>query len=66
MIYQHEPTLANGDKIGSRNHSDNVILLFIAKYKAHIKNLIVRLALSGLISSRFASWLIQRGGMRDA
>jgi hypothetical protein len=34
--------------------------------KPHVKQVIVRLALGDLISAEFATWLIQRGGMRDA
>lgn len=34
--------------------------------KAHIKLVIVRLAVWGLIPADFATWLIQRGRMNDA
>lgn len=33
---------------------------------ASVKAALVTLALWGLIPARFASWLIQRGGLRDA
>ena len=34
--------------------------------RMHIKLVIVRLAVWGLIPANFATWLIQRGGLNDA
>lgn len=34
--------------------------------KAQFKEMIVRLAVWGLIPASFATWLIQRGGLKDA
>ena len=34
--------------------------------RAQLKAMIVRFAVAGLIPSGFATWLIQRGGLRDA
>jgi hypothetical protein len=36
------------------------------RMKAAIKRGIVALALRGLLSPRLATWLIQRGGLKDA
>lgn len=33
---------------------------------AKVKNIIVQCALWGLIPASFATWLIQRGGLKDA
>jgi hypothetical protein len=37
-----------------------------AAMKAQFKEMIVRLAVWGLIPAGFATWLIQRGGLKDA
>jgi hypothetical protein len=37
-----------------------------AAMKAQFKEMIVRLAVWGLIPASFATWLIQRGGLKDA
>jgi hypothetical protein len=37
-----------------------------AAMKAQFKAMIVRLALWGLIPAGFATWLIKRGGLKDA
>jgi len=37
-----------------------------AAMKAQLKEMIVRLAMWGLIPASFATWLIQRGGLEDA
>jgi len=37
-----------------------------AAMKAKFKGMIVRLAVWGLIPASFATWLIQRGGLKDA
>ena len=37
-----------------------------AAMKAHFKDMMVRLAVWGLIPAGFATWLIQRGGLKDA
>jgi hypothetical protein len=37
-----------------------------AAMKAQFKEMIVRLAVWGLIPASFATWLIQRGGQKDA
>lgn len=34
--------------------------------RTHIKRVIVRLAVWGLIPADFATWLIHRGGLNDA
>jgi len=48
---------ASDTAIASRNHT---------LIRTGIKAVIVRLALWGLIPASFATWLIQRGGLKDA
>lgn len=38
----------------------------VSPIRRHVKSLIVRLVLWGLLPAGLGSWLIQRGGLKDA